>query len=184
VQIQDVPRESLGEHLGYVRPEEDEAYDELDEQIARMSFITFSLPLLLSHIIEHSRLLYKMQDSSSDSDGDSDLSAASRSRRSRGHISRRPPPVAKSGKKRMSILTNQYVELPPDEEYTDFAGFDPHRPSIRRFFGAVDVPTWDEREREGEREKVEKDEEVASTGVLDRSVAEDGSDEEMDAEDV
>jgi hypothetical protein len=42
--MQDVPRESLGEHLGYVRPGEDEAYDELDKQIARTYLILFSIP--------------------------------------------------------------------------------------------------------------------------------------------
>jgi hypothetical protein len=124
-------------------------------------------------------MLYKMQEAeaSSDSDEDSDISANSRSRRSRGHITRRG--TARSSKKRMSILTNQYVELPPDEEYTDFAGFDPHRPSIRRFFGAADVSPWVE--QHGERG--DRTEEGADI-VLDKSITDDMLDDEMNMDDV
>jgi hypothetical protein len=128
---------------------------------------------------EHSRMLYKMQEAEvdSDSDDDSDLSVYSRSRRGRGHVTRRAP--ARSGKKRMSILTNQYVELPPDEEYTDFAGFDPHRPTIRRFFGAVDVPTWEDQHRE----RGDQDGEEMDQGP-DKVAVDEALDEDMNTDDV
>jgi hypothetical protein len=124
-------------------------------------------------------MLYKMQEAEadSDSDDDSDLSAHSRSRRGRGHVTRRAS--ARSGKKRMSILTNQYVELPPDEEYTDFAGFDPHRPTIRRFFGAVDVPVWEDQPRE----RSDLEGEDMDQGQ-DRSAADEVVDDQMNTDDV
>jgi hypothetical protein len=134
-------------------------------------------------------LVYNIQEAEaeSDSDNDSDHHRHSRhsSRRAGGlsnglnHLTG-PASRGLPTRKRMSILSNTYVEVPVEEnagEFADFAGFDPHRPIVRRFFDSVNVPAWDEQERgdkgmdngHTEREKV---------------IVEDGSDEDMDADDV
>ncbi|KAJ6537670.1 hypothetical protein B0H19DRAFT_1180630 [Mycena capillaripes] len=93
VGMHDVPRESVGEHTGLTsRRDEEEARDELDERLA-----------------QHARYVYNLQqepdappsDDSDDSelwssdDASASVSAAARARR-----------------KRMSIMTNRYVDVP------------------------------------------------------------------------
>jgi hypothetical protein len=181
-------------------------------------------------------MLYKMQEAEADSDSDSESS--SRSQHGRHGLSSRNGSSSyyrdsyshsqrdinrdeqsqnrpKSGRTRMSIVSNQYVELAPVEagtEFADFAGFDPHRPTVRRFFGAVDVPTWEQQQQQQQQQGVgqgqgqqdggdgdQEDWENADVNVSaggntlanghangfskerERSVGEDGSDEEMDA---
>jgi hypothetical protein len=60
--MHDVPRETLGEHLGFVRPTEDEAYDQLDEDIARES----TLALIILYLMISSRSFsHALQDAGS-----------------------------------------------------------------------------------------------------------------------
>jgi hypothetical protein len=177
-------------------------------------------------------MLYKMQEAEADSDSDSESSSRSRHGRhgpfsrtdssshyrdshsySNSHRDEQSQSRPKSGRTRMSIVSNQYVELAPVEagtEFADFAGFDPHRPTVRRFFGAVDVPTWEEQQQQqqgieqgqrqpdgGDRDQEDwenADVSVSASGNMlanchangyskerERSVGEEGSDDEMDA---
>ncbi|KAI0053789.1 hypothetical protein FA95DRAFT_1508429 [Auriscalpium vulgare] len=99
VGLHDVPRESVGQHLGLHR-DEAESRDELDDRLA-----------------QHARFVYQLQeaeapepgsDDSEDFDShryDSDDSSSSRRRRTR--------PQRPRGKKRMSIMSNDWYEVPP-----------------------------------------------------------------------
>ncbi|KAG6828309.1 hypothetical protein H0H92_008424 [Tricholoma furcatifolium] len=85
VGMHDVPRHSIGEHLGF-RHEHLERRDSLDVKLA-----------------QHARYVYDLQDSDTPSDTDDDS-------KSWDSDSDEYP---KSSKKRMSILTGQYIETPP-----------------------------------------------------------------------
>ncbi|KAJ7147869.1 histone deacetylase RPD3 [Mycena crocata] len=92
VGMHDVPRESLGTHLGFSGRDDDEARDDLDEKLA-----------------QHARYVYNLQqepaplsDSENDNDEDSSDDSAGSARSARRNVRR----------KRMSILTNRYVEVP------------------------------------------------------------------------
>ncbi|KAF4575430.1 hypothetical protein EYR40_004831 [Pleurotus pulmonarius] len=124
VGMQDVPSESVGEHLG-LRKEE----DELDKKLA-----------------QHARYVYQLQESDAtsseddqpDSEEDSEDSSASRrfTRSAHRAAERRPP------KKRMSLITNQYYDVPGQED--GFSQYDhgggSSRKAKRRFFH---VSNWD-----------------------------------------
>jgi len=125
VGMHDVPRESVGQHLGFGKDEE-EGRDSLDASVA-----------------QHARFVYNLQETdthSDDSDNpdvyrwDSDDSVASSSRR------RRHAP--KPSKKRMSILTNQYYDIPSYENGFEYA-IAGKPESRRRFFQSV--ARWDAR---------------------------------------
>ncbi|THH14176.1 hypothetical protein EW146_g6128 [Bondarzewia mesenterica] len=103
VAMQDVPRESIGEHLGFFRDDEMDARDELDDRLA-----------------QHSRFVYKLQepevpepptDESDDVDSyryDSDESSSSR----------RPRRLNRARqKKRMSIMSNEWLDVPPLDHF-------------------------------------------------------------------
>lgn len=132
VQMHDVPRESLGHHLGFVRDEQ--GWDELDERLARKVPIYSPTQILMYSISEHARYVYNLQESSSassDSDGeeswDSDDSSSSWRRQSNGRS--RSSVAGKSirngstangsgnngSRKRMSLLTNRYFDVPVQE---------------------------------------------------------------------
>ncbi|KAI0638690.1 histone deacetylase [Trametes polyzona] len=93
VEMQDVPRQGLGEHLGLPGVRAQGPLDDMDERLARDSDETHT---------------------ESEGENDSD-SAASTSQRT--HTRGRPGRAIRSNKKRMSILTSQYFDvprLPPD----------------------------------------------------------------------
>ncbi|KAJ7649065.1 histone deacetylase RPD3 [Mycena polygramma] len=93
VGMHDVPRESVGVHLGVTsRRDEDEARDELDERLA-----------------QHARYVYDIQQEPeippSDDSDDSDLWSSD-------DASASASAAARARRKRMSILTNRYVDVP------------------------------------------------------------------------
>ena len=99
--------------------------------------------MLIPNWLEHARFVYNLQEAethsenSDDPDGyrwDSDNSLASSSRR-RGH-------APKASKKRMSILTNQYYDIPSYENGFEYAI--PDKPETRRRFFQT-VARWDTR---------------------------------------
>ncbi|TFK61034.1 histone deacetylase RPD3 [Pluteus cervinus] len=125
VGMHDVPKEGLGEHLGFGKSQE--VRDELDERLA-----------------QHARFVYNLQDSdttSEESDDpeswDSDESTNSRRR----YRSTRRPPAPTT--KRMSLLTNRYFDIHEDgfcqNEYTSI----PAKGTKRKFFQSS--IRWDER---------------------------------------
>ncbi|EPQ58839.1 hypothetical protein GLOTRDRAFT_113736 [Gloeophyllum trabeum ATCC 11539] len=120
-QMQDVPRESVGAHLGW-RIQGEEAQDELDKSLAR-----------------HSRFVYKMQepDPSDEETYDSDASASTSARNARkSHRASRPQT---RNKKRMSIITNQPLDLPQWREFELCSGAaEMDRKTRRRFFTSGD----------------------------------------------
>ncbi|KIL60950.1 hypothetical protein M378DRAFT_109690 [Amanita muscaria Koide BX008] len=134
VALQDVPREGLGDHLGF--KDEMMVRDEVDERFA-----------------QHARYVYDLQESettsedSSSESWDSDTSAVSMTRRRRSSRFITKPP-----RKRISILTNQYFEIPSCEQQPGFGylecGAPPSKNSKRRFFqssvdGGIDAG-WDD----------------------------------------
>ncbi|TFY55262.1 hypothetical protein EVJ58_g8361 [Rhodofomes roseus] len=106
VGMQDVPKESLGEHLGFGNANSEEPMDELDERVA-----------------QHTRFVYGLQEAAAsdnesdedDADSLSDDSSAGRRHRSSRHRSRRRT------RKRMSILTNRYYDVPRTDEHGEEA---------------------------------------------------------------
>ncbi|KAF9443827.1 histone deacetylase RPD3 [Macrolepiota fuliginosa MF-IS2] len=129
VQMHDVPKESIGHHLGFMKDEE--GWDELDERLA-----------------QHARYVYTLQETSSassDTDGeeswDSDDSSSSQWRRQtngrgRSSITSKPTSSAagngatngnvsgngngngngtNGSRKRMSLMTNRYFDVPAHE---------------------------------------------------------------------
>ncbi|KAH9854056.1 histone deacetylase RPD3 [Lenzites betulinus] len=142
VGLQDVPRESIGEHLGIGNAYEQAPLDELDETLA-----------------QHTKFVYNLQEkaaqptSPSESESDSDTSLARTRSRSRRRQTR-------AGKTRMSLLTGECLDVPRLEEgghgYYDLAGCAPHG-AKRRFFQSA--ARWEsaldcalaERERAGVR---------------------------------
>lgn len=124
VGMHDVPRESIGEHLGFGKDEE--GRDELDERVA-----------------QHARYLYNLQESDTPSDysddsWDSDESALTRRRASRRRTKHT------STRKRMSLLTGQYFDIPTHERgYIHFeSGAAPGKVAKRRFFQSS--ARWDD----------------------------------------
>ncbi|KAI0068482.1 histone deacetylase RPD3 [Artomyces pyxidatus] len=111
VGLQDVPRESVGRHLGLMDDDESESKDELDDRLA-----------------QHARFVYQLQESeapepasdeSEDVDSyryDSDDSSTSRRRRARGTRSRQ--------KKRMSIMSNDWYDVPQLNHFGYYEGAD------------------------------------------------------------
>ncbi|KAI0747951.1 histone deacetylase RPD3 [Daedaleopsis nitida] len=151
VGLQDVPGESVGEHLGIGRAYEQAPLDDLDRELA-----------------QHTRFVYNLQESQagpgspSSSDDESDSSAVRTRSRSRRAGSR----VTRNGKKRMSLLTGGYYDESRLEErengYYDlgcgdepWAAASSDRGVRRHFFGGA--ARWDtvlrqivlERERSG-----------------------------------
>ncbi|KAF8180206.1 histone deacetylase RPD3 [Pholiota molesta] len=139
VQMQDVPRESVGEHLGFGKDEERQ--DELDDRLA-----------------QHARYLYNVQDvestvdseesDSSDTDGSSSTANWRRTpyrSSSVSRINRHPSQTYPSAleRKRMSIVTGAYYEIPIYE--SGFGHYDntvvPEKGTKRRFFQSIG---WDE----------------------------------------
>lgn len=98
VGMHEVPGESLGEHLGLDKDDEDDQMDELDE-----------------HLAQHTRFVYELQEAPEDSDEDSfsDEDSSSRRRRRGSRSSRRRP---RNERKRMSIFSNQYFDVPRIED--------------------------------------------------------------------
>ncbi|KAF9553279.1 histone deacetylase [Agrocybe pediades] len=134
VQMQDVPRDSLGRHLGFAKV--DQSKDELDEQLA-----------------QHSRYLYNLQ--SSDSFAESDDSETSDSDDSASSVNpsdwrrspfggRRSASAASSRRKRMSIITGKYFDIPAGDE--GYASYDVPVPKLskRRFFQSGMTDTWED----------------------------------------
>ncbi|KAG6820925.1 hypothetical protein H0H93_009699 [Arthromyces matolae] len=121
VGLQDVPRESVGQHLGLGR-DDNEARDDLDSELA-----------------QHMKYVYDLQESDSPSDTsdddswDSDESLASRRHKSRA---RRYQKSSTASRTRMSLLTGQYFDVPVNEE--GFSHFEhgalPSKTAKRRFF--------------------------------------------------
>jgi hypothetical protein len=94
---------------------------------------------MLKKLLEHTRLLDKVQKEtahSSDSD-DSEMSAQSHRRTARSRL------ISNAKKKRMSIVTNQLLDLPGEDE---LAGFDMELDTARRFFNTV--ARWNPKERQ------------------------------------
>ncbi|KAI0364607.1 histone deacetylase [Pilatotrama ljubarskyi] len=188
VEMQDVPREGLAEHLGLPGVRAHGPLDDMDERLA-----------------QHARFVYDLHGDSEESHSESEPESDSSTRRGpRGRSSRR----IRSGKKRMSILTSQYFDvpaLPPDGEREEDEGGCGHEhdheawasaraglPSgkrKRRFFQSI--AEWDpvkrivtERERAGVRVGVEP---VMVNGGRRRArgrekVSEERDEEELDAD--
>ncbi|KAF8885808.1 histone deacetylase RPD3 [Infundibulicybe gibba] len=125
VEMHDAPRQSVGEHLGFGKDEE-EGRDSLDERLA-----------------QHARYVYNLQESDTPSEfseeesWDSDESTSSRRRRN-------PRTRRALAKKRMSLLTGQYFDVPVHEQ--GFGHFDygapPGKAAKRKFFQSG--ARWDE----------------------------------------
>ncbi|KAI0831124.1 histone deacetylase RPD3 [Trametes gibbosa] len=98
VGLQDVPRESIGEHLGIGDAYEQGPLDDLDRSLAR-----------------HAKFVYNLQEkaaqSDSDSESDSDTSLAHTRSGARASTSAR-----RRGKTRMSLLTGECLDVPRLEE--------------------------------------------------------------------
>jgi histone deacetylase 1/2 len=116
VGLHDVPRESVGQHLGLISDDGTPSVDELDDRLARKFpniHLEQSTP---TRSLEHGRYVYHLQevdarepesDESEDFDShryDSADSTASRSRQGRLQRSRQ--------RKRMSIMSNEWYEVP------------------------------------------------------------------------
>ncbi|KAI0328208.1 histone deacetylase [Cubamyces sp. BRFM 1775] len=103
VELQEVPREGLGEHLGLPGVRAHAPLDDMDERLA-----------------QHARYVYDMQNSDESPSEDEEESDSS-TRRTRGRTGRQ----TRAGKKRMSIMTSQYFDvprLPPDYDEEDESG--------------------------------------------------------------
>ncbi|KAL0064028.1 hypothetical protein AAF712_009096 [Marasmius tenuissimus] len=129
VGMHDVPRESLGRHLGLETEDESREKDELDERLA-----------------QHARYVYQLQEppsssssSSSSSEDEEDDYQSDESTTS----SRRPRPRTRTRRKpatdrtRMSLLTNTFFDI-PDPCANEYG-----RKSKRKFFHSQNA-TWDE----------------------------------------
>ena len=130
VQMMDVPGEDLGTHLGFKR-DTGESRDQSDQRLARTSSPFPPFPQLTSlSLLEFTRYLYQLQDSSDSSGSDSEDNAET------------DAPIRR---KRMSIITNKYFDLPAvNEGVEDPCGVLPSKvggKGRRRFF---DSTKWDE----------------------------------------
>ncbi|EMD33755.1 hypothetical protein CERSUDRAFT_142079 [Gelatoporia subvermispora B] len=130
VGLHDVPRESLGAHLGLTR-RSDEA-DDLDKRLA-----------------QHSRFVYEQQTTGSEvANEEEPLSDDSSLSQGRGRRGRR---IHATEKQRMSILTSQFFNVPRmEEDGSGYYDYDPlcsgdtverSPPSRRRFFHSA--ARWD-----------------------------------------
>ncbi|KAF8967453.1 hypothetical protein BDZ97DRAFT_1803400 [Flammula alnicola] len=144
VQMQDVPKTSVGEHLGFGKDEE-EGRDELDDRLA-----------------QHSRHVYNLQDTestvdseesdSSDTDGSSSTWRRTPYRASSvSRAIRRYPSVqlytSAAERKRMSIVTGKYYDIPIQEngfEHYDYGAAPSARGTKRRFFQSGLPAGWDD----------------------------------------
>jgi len=135
VGMQDVPRESLGEHLGFGNANNEEPMDELDERLARECCLLIVLAAPHSCFVEHTRFVYGLQEAD-----------AGRRHRSSKRRSRRRT------RKRMSIMTNRYYDVPRMDEHAEDAlpdlcagaytsGAGQKRAGRRRFFQSA--ARWD-----------------------------------------
>ncbi|KAG2013083.1 histone deacetylase RPD3 [Coprinopsis cinerea AmutBmut pab1-1] len=125
VQLQDVPRDSVGKHLGF-GIDDGQPRDDLDERLA-----------------QHARYIYNLQESAEAPSSDSEEGSSDSDDSSASHWNRQRSRRIGTGKKRMSLLTNQYYDIP--HEY----GFSPHdyhghlsKTTRRRFFQGGS--RWDE----------------------------------------
>ncbi|OSD02902.1 histone deacetylase RPD3 [Trametes coccinea BRFM310] len=96
VGLQDVPRESLGQHLGVGDAYEQGPVDELDE-----------------HLAQHAKFVYNLQERAAESDSDSDYDSDTSLAQTRTRGGSRS---VRSGKQRMSLLTGEYYDVPRLEE--------------------------------------------------------------------
>ncbi|EIW60308.1 histone deacetylase RPD3 [Trametes versicolor FP-101664 SS1] len=105
VGLQDVPRESVGEHLGVGDAYEQGPLDDLDEKLAR-----------------HTRFVYNLQDRAAQPDSDSEYDSDTSLARTRARSN-----PARRGKKRMSLLTGECFDVPrpPPEGYDLGCGHEP-----------------------------------------------------------
>lgn len=153
VGLQDVPRESVGEHLGFGSAIDSEPMDELDERVARKSSLPPSQIVCLTLVrTEHTRFVYDLQQATAaenesdedDAESFSDDSSVGRRHRTSRHSRRRT-------RKRMSIMTNGYYDVPrPDENGEEvlpdlcagaYANGATKRAGRRRFFQSA--ARWD-----------------------------------------
>lgn len=135
VQLQDVPRQDLGEHLGLWQNDDQTSKDELDKKLARTptSFLSLCWLLsltsnLLSSSVEQAAYTYSLQDpasrpdafepSSSDPEPESDTSTYSSQRRRKQRV-RQARKARAAAKPRMSIMSNSWYDVPP----LDHSGF-------------------------------------------------------------
>jgi len=113
----------------------------------RTSFVRSLTCIVLTwlSIAEHVRYVYNLQDgdSTTDESEDSDawesdestLSWRLSNRVNGRRSSQSPLPSSISNKKRMSLLTGQYFDIPEEPEYAHYTcGVDTSRPTKRRFF--------------------------------------------------
>ncbi|KAH9884962.1 histone deacetylase [Cubamyces lactineus] len=104
VELQDVPREGLGEHLGLPGVRAHAPLDDMDERLA-----------------QHARFVYDAQNSDESPSEEDEEESDSSARRTRGRSGRQ----TRASKKRMSIMTSQYFDvprLPPDYDEEDEGG--------------------------------------------------------------
>ncbi|KAI4294658.1 hypothetical protein K525DRAFT_261354 [Schizophyllum commune Loenen D] len=120
VQMQDVPRQPLGDHLKTKRleGEEDDERDNLDKRLA-----------------QHARYVYDLQQSSLASSSQSDSSYDSDDSEQPISTSVHRRAAAQKTKQRMSIRTNRYFDVPAEPEYAHYdCGALPGTKAKRRFF--------------------------------------------------
>lgn len=117
VGMHEVPRESLSEHLGFEKANGQDKTDELDEQLAREYSQYLCTRDSFDRAAEHTRFVYGLQEAmaSDESDDASSFSDESSSSRRRGG-SRSSRQRTRGGKKRMSIVTGKYFDVPRLEE--------------------------------------------------------------------
>jgi len=146
VGMHDVPRQSVREHLGFGKDEE-EGRDELDERLARKHSLSSSFIPPNHHLseTEHVRYIYNLQESDTpeiSDDQDSSRWDSDESTSSRRHATHRY--VRKASKKRMSILAGQYFDVPTHEHgFSHYeCGAAPGKTGKRRFFQSA--VRWDE----------------------------------------
>jgi len=118
--MHDVPRESVGKHLGFGYGKDDgKPRDELDARLARTWARHFPLEAFSNLITEHARYIYSLQESaeapSSDSDEESEESDDSSNPNGNWRQTNARRRVNRSSTKRMSLLTNQYFDLSSKE---------------------------------------------------------------------
>ncbi|KAF8975988.1 hypothetical protein BDQ17DRAFT_1441288 [Cyathus striatus] len=129
VQMQDTPRESVGQHLGFAPVDEQVPRDDLDEKLAQHARYVYNL--------QESDTLSSSSPSSSEDEWDSDSSTSSRRRR----VNAASASAFKSTpRKRMSLLTGQYYDVPVHE--AGYEHFDYGKGGRRRFFQSS--ARWDE----------------------------------------
>ena len=163
--MQDVPRESLGRHLGFGKDKQ-EGRDELDKNLAREFWHPSLSPGSRSHLslTEHAKYVYNLQDTDTTTDEsegsdswDSDGSTSSANNWRRGpyrssSVSRvngrhngQQPHYNSKEKRRMSLLTGKYFDIPSYESGFEHyeCGAVPVKSTRRRFFQSGDGK-WDD----------------------------------------